>query len=817
MFNVSEYRKKPELLADRLPWALMAGAGTVLGKDGHFQKTYSYRGPDLASSTKDELVAVVARVNNALMRLGEGYTLWVEARRELQSSYPRASWPDPISLVVDEERRRRFERGTFYDTEYYLTLVWQPPRPRQERLLTKLFKREGGGPAMKQERRHPIHEQLARFEAVVGEVAGILSGVFPAFRALDDDETLTYLHGCVSTRRHPVQMPEVPMYLDALLADEVLEAGTRVKLGDRALEVLTIRGYPGSTLPGILEGLNQLAFPYRATTRFICLSKEQARSELERYQRGWFAQREGLLSLVSQLMGMGASQLANQDALNKAGEVGMGLEVLQNDSVAFGYLTQVVVVEGATRQEAEERIAQVAKTIQSRGFATVIEGLHSKDAWLSTHPGNVWAHVRRPLMHSLNVAHMLPLSAVWAGSPTQTHLKAAPHLWTQTTGNTPFRLSTNVGDVGHTLVLGPTGAGKSVLLNLLGLQWLKYPGSRVVVFDKGASSLAACLGVAGTFHDPGKQPLKLQPLGRVDEESERGVAAQWLEQIARREGVVVDPALRIRIWEALEQLAGIPRELRTMSSFCKYVQSRALREGLQRYVQGGSFGALFDGDSEELALSRWVSFEMEALMQDHQGAVPAYLSYLFHRLEQLFDGGKPTLLILDEAWTFLDDPQFAERIRSWLKVLRKKRVYVVFASQSLADAMESPLAPTLLEACQTRLLLPNAQASAPQVRAYYEHLGLNARQIQLISQATPKQHYYYQSKLGDRLFELGLGPVQLAFCAASSPDDLATLRTIARNHPPEARGQAWLEACGLNEARLLVQRVTESANQKKKV
>jgi type IV secretion system protein VirB4 len=420
-------------------------------------------------------------------------------------------------------------------------------------------------------------------------------------------------------------------------------------------------------------------------------------------------------------------------------------------------------------------------------------------------------------MHSLNVAHMLPLSAVWAGSPTQTHLKAAPHLWTQTTGNTPFRLSTNVGDVGHTLVLGPTGAGKSVLLNLLGLQWLKYPGSRVVVFDKGASSLAACLGVAGTFHDPGKQPLKLQPLGRVDEESERGVAAQWLEQIARREGVVVDPALRIRIWEALEQLAGIPRELRTMSSFCKYVQSRALREGLQRYVQGGSFGALFDGDSEELALSRWVSFEMEALMQDHQGAVPAYLSYLFHRLEQLFDGGKPTLLILDEAWTFLDDPQFAERIRSWLKVLRKKRVYVVFASQSLADAMESPLAPTLLEACQTRLLLPNAQASAPQVRAYYERLGLNARQIQLISQATPKQHYYYQSKLGDRLFELGLGPVQLAFCAASSPDDLATLRTIARNHPPEARGQAWLEACGLDEARLLVQRVTESANQNKKV
>jgi len=124
--------------------------------------------------------------------------------------------------------------------------------------------------------------------------------------------------------------------------------------------------------------------------------------------------------------------------------------------------------------------------------------------------------------------------------------------------------------------------------------------------------------------------------------------------------------------------------------------------------------------------------------------VAPVLTYLFHKLEARFDG-KPTFLILDEAWVFLDDPMFADRIREWLKVLRKKNVSVIFATQSLADIANSPIAPAIIESCLSRIFLPNNRAM--------------------------KRDYYFQSHGGNRLFDLQLGPVALAFCAAGSEKD----------------------------------------------
>jgi len=178
---------------------------------------------------------------------------------------------------------------------------------------------------------------------------------------------------------------------------------------------------------------------------------------------------------------------------------------------------------------------------------------------------------------------------------------------------------------------------------------------------------------------------------------------------------------------------------------------------------------LLDGSSEQLASTDVLHVEMEQLMQ-HKALVAPVLTYLFHRLEARFDG-RPTLLILDEAWTFLDDALFAARIREWLKTLRKKNVSVVFATQSLADIERSTIAPALIESSPTRIFLPNDRALEPQARAIYERFGLNARQIEILSLAAPKRDYYAQTARGNRLFELGLGPVALALCGSSSPDD----------------------------------------------
>jgi type IV secretion system protein VirB4 len=176
------------------------------------------------------------------------------------------------------------------------------------------------------------------------------------------------------------------------------------------------------------------------------------------------------------------------------------------------------------------------------------------------------------------------------------------------------------------------------------------------------------------------------------------------------------------------------------------------------------------------------------------------LTYLFHRLEERFDGA-PTLLVLDEAWVFLDHPLFAARIREWLKVLRKKNVAVLFATQSLADIAQSSIAPAIIESCPQRIFLPNERAGEPQSRAAYARFGLNERQIELISRATPKRDYYLQSRRGNRLFDLKLGAIARAFCGAGDPASQQLIDAILEDGKAdfarrllEARGLAWAAA-----------------------
>ena len=107
MLNLAEYRQRPALLADWLPWAGLVAPGVVLNKDGSFQRTFQFRGPDLDSATQGELIATSARQNNALRRTGSGWAFYIEAERMRASSYPQSSFPEPLSWLVDEGDARR--------------------------------------------------------------------------------------------------------------------------------------------------------------------------------------------------------------------------------------------------------------------------------------------------------------------------------------------------------------------------------------------------------------------------------------------------------------------------------------------------------------------------------------------------------------------------------------------------------------------------------------------------------------------------------------------------------------------------------------
>ena len=418
-------------------------------------------------------------------------------------------------------------------------------------------------------------------------------------------------------------------------------------------------------------------------------------------------------------------------------------------------------------------------------------------------PGHVYANVRQPLVHTLNLAHLVPLSAVWAGPARNDHLDGPPLLLAETTGTTPFRLSTHVGDVGHMLIVGPTGSGKSVLLALMAVQFRRYPGAQVTIFDKGGSARAAVLAMGGQHHALGVGgPMSFQPLRHIDNPIERSWASEWIAGLLAHEAVVMTPEVKESVWSALGNLAAAPAEERTITGLSVVLQSNALRAALAPYTLEGPFGRLLDAAQDQLTIGDLQCFEMEELMHE-TGAVLPVLTHLFHRLEERFDG-RPTLLILDEAWLFLDNPLFASRIRDWLKTLRKKNVAVVFATQSLADIAGSTIAPVVIESCPQRIFLPNDRALEPQSRDAYVRFGLNQRQIELIAAAQPKRDYYLQSRQGNRLFELGLGPVALAVCAASAAADQALIGRTLEQSGPERFAEAWLQGRGCDWAAALL-------------
>lgn len=805
MLYLREYRAKAERLFDHLPWVALIGPGLILNKDGGFQKTLGFRGPDLASSTDAGLLAARAQLNNALRRLGSRWCVHVEALRAGAQDYPAGAFPDPVSELFDDERRTAFEaEGRHFESRYFLTFTFLPPEEAvstAESLLLENAPTGRGAEGM-------YRAALAGFLATVRQIADILSAIMPEVRELDDDETLTYLHGCISTKRHYVRRPDVPAYLDAFLCDDDFQGGLLPRLGGHFVRTISVRAYPTTSSPGLLDRLNELGVAYRWTCRFMPLDKEDARKAVSVVRKRWFAKRKGVMALLKEAVTREPSQLEDPDASAKALDADAALAILGGDYASIGFFTPTVTLMDADADRLADRVREVESAINRVGFVCKVEDVNAVEAWLGSLPGQAYADLRRPLVSSLNLCDMIPMSAIWPGPSRNAHLTAEcrkrghagaqpPLMVTRTAGTTPFRFDLHQGDVGHTMIVGPTGAGKSVLLNSICMQWLRYPDAQVFYFDKGASSRAATLLTGGEFFVLGgdQSDLAFQPLAEIDAPEDRTWAHEWVQDILAAEGVEVTPAVKDEVWGGLKNVASGPREQRTLTLLAATIQDQTVKRALLPYTLDGPHGHLLDAQDNLRLTARWQTFEMAELMAS-KAALQPVLTYIFRTLERRFDG-RPTLLVLDEAWLFLDQGAFAAKIREWLKTLRKFNVAVMFATQSLADIARSSIAPALIESCPTRVFLPNPDAHTPQIAELYEAFGLNAQQLRIVASATPKRDYYYQSSAGNRLFELGLGPIGLAAVGASSPGDQARIDAARIGAEPFPAG--FYRAQGLPE------------------
>ena len=774
--DLKRWRAGAPALADYLTWGVMLDPSVILNKDGSFMSVARYRGQDWESTTEAEMMSLRARANNALRRLGSQWCLHFEARRTASVEYPDSEFPDPVTHAIDEERRRAFRADeAHYETEHFLTFTYLPPSDRTTSARKLLLEGEediGSGA--------DYQGELSQFRRTVLATCDLLASSLLSIELLAGDDLVTFLHGAVSDRPRGKAMPDLPMDLDCLLTDTRLVGGLAPRLGNWHLAVIGVRSWPGSTTPAMLDRLHSLGIPYRWVTRWMPYSREKGLQKVGRMRTLWYGKRKSMKTLVGEALSKKESPELDAEAVARHEDAEAALGGLQDDLYTMGNFTLTVTTWGATAEEVATRARAITQVLDGLGLVSIHETVNAVDAWFGSLPGHVYADARRPLVTSLNLCDLMPLTSVWAGSATCDHLKAPALLTAAARGSTPFRLDLFDGDVGHTLVLGPTGAGKSVLLGTLAAQFLRYPGARVVFFDIGKSSRALTLAVGGEFHDlGGRSGLSFQPLRDVDQEAERVWARDWVVELVTLAGSKPDTAQVNAIWEALGRLGRLDKPAqRTMSIFRGLVQDPDLKDALQNYTLGGSFGMLLDADRDTLREADWQSFEMEELRQIPGAMVPVLL-YLFHRLDRRFAeetvAGAPTLLVLDEAWAYLESSLFAEQIRGWLKTLRKRNVAVIFASQSLSDVASSAIAPALVESCPSAIYLPNPRALDPSTAEIYRRWGLTEAELRLIAEAQPKREYFFRSKRGNRLFDLKLGDFALELLGASGKAEQSLL------------------------------------------
>src|SRR5437764_4829992 len=332
------------------------------------------------------------------------------------------------------------------------------------------------------------------------------------------------------------------------------------------------------------------------------------------------------------------------------------MSVASAGDVHFAFYTTNVICSDNDEDRLEESVALVAKTIRNLGYAARVESVNAVEAWRGSLPGDGYGNVRQVVLHTLNLADLLPITSVWAGrrdnpSPLMPR-KSPPLLYAATTGATPFRFNLHVGDLGHTLMIGPPGAGKSTFLGLAAAQWFRYPRAQVFAFDKGYSLFTLTQAAGGEFYDIGGELTHWAfcPLRDIDTQGDVAWAVDWLESLCTLQDFKVSPRERNALGQAVTLLQGSPT--RTLTELCANVQDTEVREALQYYTLGGTMGHLLDADEDMLGNGRFLTFETEHLMNMGEKAVVAVLLYLFRRIEKRLDGS-PTLVPLGEAREYL--------------------------------------------------------------------------------------------------------------------------------------------------------------------
>lgn len=791
LVSLEAFAAKDYGVSDLLLFSRFIDEGVIILVDGSFTTSFWYRGEDLDSATDDVINYLSTIVNNALSPLGTGWSMHLDCVRRESSGYIREDkchFPDATTATIDLERRMDYNKeSTHYENEYVITFTYLPPADMSSKFgAFFLNKKDGGKPKFD----YTIH--LEKFKDTIYSVIDILTSSQFKIARMSDNEILSHLFYCINGIHANIKVPARHWTdLRYMLANQDITTGFYPMVGDKHMRVISMgEQFPMESYPTLLSSLNNLGFDYRWSTRYIFLNIADAKAMLKKISDLHNQGRESASQVFAKSQGLGNGKI-NRAADRYLDETEEAIASIETGGVRFGKYTSCIVLFDEDSERLLDKVKIVETEINNCNLRATVEKAQSFEAYLGSVPSMVRPNVRKWIMHSHNLADLMPTTSVWSGyksNPCSFYTDAGQDqvlFYASTIGGTPFRGCLHYGNNGHTLLIGDN---VSPAINFLAAQQRRYANAKIFIFDNQHASLPLCYGVGGIHYDLGygDKSITFQPLANLDTQEDFTFAVEWLVELCVVNGFEVKPQHITIITEVLEMIKKeASKTQRTLSYFSYQIRSRDEDLAIQfkPYVSttgSGLQNILFDAKEDHLELSNFTVFELEQLARKGNSTLIPSISYLFHMIERSLDG-TPVSIYLHDGFTILKHPVFRSFLDDWLRNIAGANVQIIIGATNPSDIIKSEIAGILMQTCQTKIFTPNLNAKNQQKQAYLD-IGLNEKQIELISLAMPNREYYYTNPLGNRLINFNFGELTTIFVRKPSLEQVDIARKLKAEH-----------------------------------
>lgn len=790
----SWYHNLGRSYSELLPFMIMTRPDMVLNKDGGLMVCYSFDGVDVENLQSIDSDRYSTIMEHGLRVFDERITLWWTVDRRRTNEYPDAEFPDEISKMIDDIRRTEFQSGAQYSNRHYLAILYTPengaggfmdrigyfsttlgysmPKSIWNAVKASYFNRStfAFDQAKLDTEAKAFDEMLSAFDETVKDI-----GLF----RIEDELLLQYLHDRVNpaSNNQPVKPPAFPCYLDSYLPDNTMTVGHNHLLFEHVDKVyaagLSVKDWPDMTVPGVIDDLLGVAGEITINQCFRYVEMEEAKKYIDGIRKHNLNSQKSMWTYFTEALTNQESDKRDDGKVAAAQDASEALASITTWNRVFGYYNLSIIAYGSTVQECERTVKFASQHLRQRGFLIVRERMHLLSAWAGTIPGQWGELVRWFFLNTANLADMSPIRTLSTGSTRNEYLTEQTgrecHALTafSTEYSTPFYFNFHNGDLAHTMVVGPSRAGKSVFDNFLISQFRKYYPCQIYIFDKDYSCKIPALLHGGKHIDmtgEGGQ-VRLNPLSLLGDRDAWLWITQWLELILTSRGYDYKAKDDHDVQLALESLASFPKEHWRLQALSPLLPTH-LAEQLQQWIGDGALAKYFDNIEDDFTLGDFTDIEMGGLFRNQRLAA-AFMDYAFYRIQRELDG-TPTLIYIEEAWFMLAEPRFEQRINDWLKTLAKKNAFLIMATQSLDELANADIFASIIDNIPNKIFLANNNANA-HYDLYTKKFGLNPEQVDRIRNAIPKQNYYIVTPSMSRMV-----------VSTYSPNILACLRSDAR-------------------------------------